>query len=114
MYVGSTAIIRPSDAVLDQMIEYAITEKVAIEKCIEYVKTLSPEEKIKNYHTPSKQKREDGSAIEPNGTRFLQFSEIVVRDGNSMKLINLNDPRKSSTDLLNDANRLFFSKDRET
>lgn len=114
MYVGSTAIIRPSDAVLDQMIEYAITEKLAIEKCIEDVKTLSPEEKITNYHTQSKQKREDGSAIEPNGTRFLQFSEIVVRDGNSMKLINLNDPRKSSTDLLNDANRLFFSKDRET
>lgn len=103
-FMGNHAYLRPSDAVLRQMIEYAVTEKMAIEQCIEDLKHLSDDEKIKNYHTANK----DG--VEPNGTRFLVFTEVVVVKNGKPTSINFNDPNKSSQEMLNRANEYFFSK----
>lgn len=103
-FMGKYAYLRPNDEVLRQMIEYAVTEKVAIERCMEDLKTLKPEEKIKNYHTDNK----DG--VEPNGTRFLVFTEVVVMEDGKIKTINLNDPNESSQSMLDKANKYFFSR----
>lgn len=116
----------PSDGVLNQMLEYARTERLAIQQCMEdlgydnipgYEKqgrtVLSEDAKIKNYHTPNKDKKTK-KVIEPNGTRFLSLTKIVVKERENGKLIlkeyNLNDPNVSSTDLLKLANDKLFSK----
>ena len=104
-FMGNYAYLRPSDKVLRQMIEYAVTEKVAIEQCMHDIKTLKDEEKIKNYH-----KGGNDSGVEPNGTRFLVFTEVVVMENGKPKTINLNDPNKSSADMLKLANDVFFDK----
>ena len=103
-FMGKYAYLRPNDKVLRQMIEYAVTEKIAIERCMEDLKTLKPEEKIKNYHTQNK----DG--VEPNGTRFLVFTEAVIVENGQIKTINFNDPNESSEKMLQIANKYFFSK----
>lgn len=104
-FMGNRVYLRPCDAVLRQMIEYAVTEKVAIEKCMEDLKTLKDNEKIKNYHTKNK------NGVEPNGTRFLQFTEIIVETSKGkFEPINLNDPNESSKKMLQQANDYFFSK----
>jgi len=69
---------------------------------------LPKEAYIKNYHTPN-------GEIEPNGTRFLSLTELVVpildKDGQpTTKTICLNDTRKSSVDMLKLANDEFFNK----
>ena len=100
-FVGKDYIIRPADAVLDQMLEYAKSERIAIQQCMEdlgyddipgYVSgsrtKLSEEAKIKNYHTPNKDKA-TGKVIEPNGTRFLTLTQIVTgfdKDGKPVVL----------------------------
>lgn len=128
-FVGKDYIIRPSDAVLDQMLEYAKSERIAIQQCMEDLgydnipgytsgsRTKLPEEaKIKNYHTPNKDKA-SGKVIEPNGTRFLTLTQVVTgfdKDGKPI-VVNLNNPNKSSVELLKLANdTLFEQKDGET
>lgn len=130
MWVGQKGnqrpIIRPNNAVLDQMIQYAKLERAAIQRCMEdlgyknipgYTLTgrsvLSDSQKIKNLHTFVKVKgSKSGKQIEPNGTRFNQFSNIVILDSNgNPKAISLNDPNESSVDLLKKANDLFFDQD---
>lgn len=124
----------PSDAVLNQMLEYARTERLTIQQCMEDLgyndipgyekqgrlldengnpRALRNEEKIKNYHTPNKDKKTK-KIIEPNGTRFLSLTKIVVKEvenGKSvLKEYNLNDPNKSSVELLKLANDKLFNK----
>lgn len=121
MWIGSTPYIRPSDNVLNQMLQYADCERLAIQQCMEDLgyknipgyekqgRPLLPKEAyIKNYHTPNDE-------IEPNGTRFLSLTELVVptldKNGNpTTKTICLNDTRKSSVDMLKLANDEFFNK----
>jgi len=98
-FMGKYAYLRPNDEVLRQMIEYAVTEKVAIERCMEDLKTLKDEEKIKNYHTANKDK-DTGKTVEPNGTRFLVFTEIVTMKNGKPVTINFNDPNESSEKML--------------
>ena len=112
----------PNDRVLDQMIEYAKTEMLAIQQCMEDLgydkipgyekagrKVLSDEEKIGNYH------KKNGN-IEPNGTRFLSLTKVVTNEYDpktqSYKLVehNLNDPRESSVTLLQRAQDVFFAR----
>ena len=112
----------PNDAVVDQMIEYAKTELLGIQQCMEdlgyeeipgYTKTgrkvLSDAEKLENYHTKNKN-------IEPNGTRFLSLTAVTTYDYDSkekkFKLTthNLNDPREDSITLLKRAQKHFFAR----
>ena len=128
-WIGNNAYIRPSDDVLNQMIQYAECERLAICQCMEDLgydnipgyqkqnrKPIPKEAYIKNYHTPNKVKvGKETIKIEPNGTRFLSLTEIKVlkTDQNGeqyLATINFNDPRKSSTDLLKLAYDEFFSK----
>lgn len=118
-WYNGAPIIYPATEVLDQMISYAKTERLAICQCMEDLgydnipgyekqgrKKLPKEALIKNYHTKS-------SALvkEPNGTRFLQLKQLVVLDKNgNFSTVNLNDPTKSSTEMLKLANENFFSK----
>lgn len=128
-WIGNNAYIRPSDDVLNQMIQYAECERLAICQCMEDLgydnipgyqkqnrKPIPKEAYIKNYHTPNKVKvGKETIKIEPNGTRFLSLTEIKVlkTDQNGkqyLATINFNDPRMSSTDLLKLAYDEFFSK----
>ena len=108
------------------MLEYAKGERLAIQQCMEDLgydnipgyekqgrKVLPKEAYIKNYHTKN-------DSVEPNGTRFLSLTEVVQldketgepmldEDGN-LKTINLNDPTKSSVDMLKLANEWLFEK----
>lgn len=119
-YVNGQYIIRPSDTVLDQMIEYARTELISIQQCMEdlgydnipgYKKQGRPKlqenAKIKNYHTQNK------FGVEPNGTRFLALTQVIVNEDGKFVVKNLNDPNKSSVDMLKDAYKYFFSKSLE-
>ena len=123
MWIGNTPYIRPSDNVLNQMLQYADCERLAIQQCMEDLgyenipgykkqgRPLLPKEAyIKNYHTPN-------GEIEPNGTRFLSLTELVVptldKDGKpTTKTICLNDTgtKGSSVDMLKLANDEFFNK----
>ena len=126
MWNGSTPYIRPDNSVLDQMLEYAKCERLAIQQCMEDLgydnipgyekqgrKVLPKEAYIKNYHTKN-------GSVEPNGTRFWSLTEVVQldketgepmfdKDGN-LKTINLNDPTESSVDMLKLANEWLFEK----
>lgn len=126
MWYGTTPYIRPNNNVLDQMLEYAKGERLAIQQCMEDLgydnipgyekqgrKVLPKEAYIKNYHTKN-------GSVEPNGTRFLSLTEVVQldketgepmldKDGN-LKTINLNDPTKSSEEMLKLANEWLFEK----
>lgn len=113
--------MRPVNEVLDQFIEYAKCEVLAIQRCMEdlgydeidgYTKTgrhvLKENEKVKNYHTGEL----------PNGTRFLTLTKLVIpyKDQNGVRRIrevNLNDPNKSSNEMLKLANKEFFNKSHE-
>lgn len=119
-YVNGQYMIRPADTVLDQMIEYARTELLSIQQCMEdlgydnipgYKKQGRPKlkesAKIKNYHTENK------SGVEPNGTRFLALTQVIVVENGTFKVKNLNDPNKSSVDMLKDAYKYFFNKSLE-
>lgn len=126
---GLVPHLRPSNAVLDQMIQYAEGEKLAICQCMDELgypeipgykkvrKSAIPKAaRIKNYHTKNKQ------GVEPNGTRFLSLTELRVfrndkdKNGNQIQkidTINLNNPNNpniSSVDLLKLANEQFFNK----
>lgn len=116
-YVNNQYLIRPSNKVLDQMIEYAHTELLSIQQCMEdlgyenipgYKKQgrqkLQENAKIKNYHTKNK------SGVEPNGTRFLALTQVIVNESGKFVVKNLNDPNESSVDMLKDAYKYFFSK----
>jgi hypothetical protein len=79
---------------------------------------LSDSQKIENYHTNNSYKDAAGNkhTVEPNGTRFLSLTKIVVNEYNSEKkkyenkTYNLNDPRESSYNLLKLANDKFFAR----
>jgi hypothetical protein len=126
-FINGRPYFVPSDAVLNQMIEYANTERLAIQQCMEdlgyenipgYKKTgrhiLSDSEKVENYHTENVDKK-TGKVIEPNGTRFLSLTSITVKEynpktkKNELVTYNLNDPRERSVDLLKLANEKFFN-----
>lgn len=126
MWYGTTPYIRPNNNVLDQMLEYAKGERLAIQQCMEDLgydnipgyekqgrKVLPKEAYIVNYHTKN-------GSVEPNGTRFWSLTEVVQldketgepmldKDGN-LKTINLNNPIKSSKDMLKLANEWLFEK----
>lgn len=117
-------IVPPADQ-LNQMLEYAHTERLAIQHCMEdlgyenipgYEKEgrakISDEAKVKNYHTINKDKKTK-KQIEPNGTRFLGLTQVTVKENGQLVTYNLNDPNKSSIDLLKLANDKFFSKSPE-
>ena len=119
-YVNNQYLIRPSNKVLDQMIEYAHTELLSIQQCMEDLgyenipgykkqgrKKLQENAKIKNYHTKNK------SGVEPNGTRFLALTQVIVNESGKFVVKNLNDPNESSVDMLKDAYKYFFSKSLE-
>ena len=119
-YVNNQYLIRPSNKVLDQMIEYAHTELLSIQQCMEdlgyenipgYKKQGRPKlqenAKIKNYHTKNK------SGVEPNGTRFLALTQVIVIEDGKFTVKELNDPNKSSVDMLKEAYKYFFSKSLE-
>jgi len=111
-------VIVPSEIVLRQFREYCESERRAIMQCMvdlgyskipgydgEYRKNpIEDKYKIKNYHTKNKQ------GVEPNGTRFWSLTEIAVPEGGKIVVYNLNDPNKSSKDLLKLANEKFFNK----
>lgn len=90
------------------MLEYAHTERTAIQHCMEdlgyvyisnyqregrqdnqYLAQLPKEARVKNYHTMN-------GKVEPNGTRFLGLTKIVVKENGQLVTYNLNDPNKSS------------------
>lgn len=109
----------PNDAVLDQFIEYAKSERQAIFECMETLgyndidgyekqglELISEEKKVKNYHTGNK-------GVEPNGTRFLRFTKLYYNNDGKVESINLNDPRQSSNEMLKIANKYFFNLSRE-
>ena len=119
-YVNNQYLIRPSNKVLDQMIEYAHTELLSIQQCMEdlgyenipgYKKQGRPKlqenAKIKNYHTKNK------SGVEPNGTRFLALTQVIVNENGKFVVKNLNDPNESSVNMLKEAYKYFFSKSLE-
>ena len=135
MWRNGEAYIRPSNQVLDQMLEYAKGERLAIQQCMEDLgykdedipgytkqgrKVLPKSAYIKNYHTNNKVKiNGETVTVEPNGTRFLSLTEIVQLDKNNrpmfnedgtFKTINLNDPTKSSKKMLELANEHLFEK----
>ena len=106
------------------MLEYAKSERIAIQQCMEdlgyedipgYVSgsrtKISDDAKIKNYHTPNKDKKTK-KVIEPNGTRFLTLTAVVTgfdKDGKPV-VVNLNDPNKSSVEMLKLANKVLFEQ----
>lgn len=119
IFIGSgsdtKAYLIPCNEVLDQMIEYARTERDAIESCINDLKNMPEESKVDNYHTGKY----------PNGTRFISLSQLlvpakdkntgeIIRDshGNIAKLehIQLNNYNEDSQTLLNRADEEFFNK----
>ena len=133
--IGGKAYLVPNDAVLDQMIEYAKCELLGIQQCMNDLgqeaypeipgftgerrtQPLSDSQKIENYHTNNSYKDTAGNkhTVEPNGTRFLSLTKIVVNEYNSEKkkyenkTYNLNDPRESSYNLLKLANDKFFAR----
>ena len=135
MWHNKEAYIRPSNQVLDQMLEYAKGERLAIQQCMEDLgykdedipgytkqgrKILSKAAYIKNYHTNNKVEiNGETVTVEPNGTRFLSLTEIVQLDKNNhpmfnddgtFKTINLNDPTRSSKKMLELANEYLFEK----
>lgn len=66
---------------------------------------LSPERRIKNYHTPNKYKANGKTyKIEGNGARFRFLTGVYV-DG---KYISFNDPTKSAYENLDIARRYYF------
>ena len=132
---GGKAYLVPNDAVLDQMIEYAKCEMLGIQQCMNDLgqdaypeipgfdgerrqTPLSDSQKIENYHTGNSYKDSKGVKhfVEPNGTRFLSLTKIVVNEYNSktkkyeQNTYVLNDPRESSVNLLKLANDKFFAK----
>ena len=135
MWHNKEAYIRPSNQVLDQMLEYAKGERLAIQQCMEDLgykdedipgytkqgrKVLPKSAYIKNYHTNNKVEVNGKTVtVEPNGTRFLSLTEIVQLDKNNypmfnddgtFKTINLNDPTESSKKMLELANEYLFEK----
>lgn len=135
MWYNKEAYIRPSNQVLDQMLEYAKGERLAIQQCMEDLgykdedipgytkqgrKILSKAAYIKNYHTNNEVEiNGETVTVEPNGTRFLSLTEIVQLDKNNhpmfnddgtFKTINLNDPTRSSKKMLESANEYLFEK----
>lgn len=135
MWHNKEAYIRPSNQVLDQMLEYAKGERLAIQQCMEDLgykdedipgytkqgrKVLPKSAYIKNYHTNNKvEVNGETVTVEPNGTRFLSLTEIVQLDKNNhpmfnddgtFKTINLNDPTRSSKKMLELANKYLFEK----
>lgn len=115
-FVGGKPYIMPSNDVINQMIEYAYTERAAIVQCIEDLKSMPESAKIKNYHTVNKNTPKDANGkpkfvVEPNGTRFLQFNKVYIREGNKLVAKTFNDPKKSSKDMLNEADNYFFNLD---
>lgn len=121
-WINDKAKIIPAAAVTQQMIEYAKTEMLAIQHCMDdlgynnipsYTRqrtdSIKDSEKVKNYHIRK--------GAEPNGTRFISLSNIVVpiRDANGhivdTKTINLNNPKESSIKMLKLAQDEFFNKD---
>lgn len=102
-YGDRDAVIRPCDDVLDQMLEYALTERNAIEQCLEDLKTLPEEAKIANYHTGKKR-----------GTKFTQLTRLAVPDYKEGRMIgyhtiSLVDSSKSSKELLDVADKYLFN-----
>ena len=106
------------------MLDYANTERLSIQQCMEdlgyetidgYQKqgrhVLKEEEKILNYHTPNIGNDSKGTQriVEPNGTRFLSLTELYVNEGGKLVHYNLNNPNVSSNDLLKLANEKFFN-----
>lgn len=114
-FVEGKPYIMPSDDVIDQMIEYAKTEREAIVQCMEDLKHMPEEAKIKNYHTVNKNTPKDANGkpkfvVEPNGTRFTQLTKVYIEEKGKLVSKNLNDPRQSSKQMLSDADTYFFSK----
>ena len=114
MKVGDEYFIRPSDDLIQQMLEYADTERLGIQQTMEqlgyedipgYEKqglhVLTDSEKIVNYHTQK-------GNVEPNGTRFLSLKSIYKQTENGLEMVYINDPNKSSAENLRIANQEFF------
>ncbi len=114
MKVGDQYFIRPSDDLIQQMLEYADTERLGIQQVMEqlgyedipgYEKqglhVLTDSEKIVNYHTQK-------GNVEPNGTRFLSLKSIYKQTENGLEMVYINDPNKSSVENLRIANQEFF------
>lgn len=114
MKVGDQYFIRPSDDLIQQMLEYADTERLGIQQAMEqlgyedipgYEKqglhVLTDSEKIVNYHTQK-------GNVEPNGTRFLSLKSIYKQTENGLEMVYINDPNKSSVENLRIANQEFF------
>lgn len=112
--VGDEYFIRPSDDLIQQMLEYADTERLGIQQTMEqlgyedipgYEKQglhiLTDSEKIVNYHTQK-------GNVEPNGTRFLSLKSIYKQTENGLEMVYINDPNKSSAENLRIANQEFF------
>lgn len=112
--VGDEYFIRPSDDLIQQMLEYADTERLGIQQTMEqlgyedipgYEKqglhVLTDSEKIVNYHTQK-------GNVEPNGTRFLSLKSIYKQTENGLEMVYINDPNKSSAENLRIANQEFF------
>ena len=114
MKAGDQYFVRPSDDVIQQMLEYAETERLGIQQAMEqlgyedipgYEKQglhiLTGSEKIVNYHTQK-------GNVEPNGTRFLSLKSIYKQTENGLEMVYINDPNKSSVENLKIANQEFF------
>lgn len=114
MKVGNEYFVRPSDDLIQQMLEYADTERLGIQQTMEqlgyenipgYEKqglhVLTDSEKIVNYHTQK-------GNVEPNGTRFLSLKSIYKQTENGLEMVYINDPNKSSVENLKIANQEFF------
>ena len=112
--VGDEYFIRPSDDLIQQMLEYADTERLGIQQAMEqlgyedipgYEKQglhiLTDSEKIVNYHTQK-------GNVEPNGTRFLSLKSIYKQTENGLEMVYINDPNKSSAENLRITNQEFF------
>ena len=115
-FVGGKPYIMPSDDVIDQMIEYAQTERQAIVRCMQEIDSIPDEAKVSNYHTVNKNTPKDKNGkpkflVEPNGTRFLQLTKVYVEENGKLVGKNLNDPKKSSKDMLAEADKYFFNLD---
>lgn len=114
MKAGDQYFVRPSDDVIQQMLEYAETERLGIQQAMEQLgyedipgfekqglHILTDSEKIVNYHTQK-------GNVEPNGTRFLSLKSIYKQTENGLEMVYINDPNKSSVENLKIANQEFF------
>ena len=95
-------VIKFSEEILAQFVDYMITEIDTVEQAIDQVENLSSYEKVSNYHTGQK-----------NGTYFRVFTGINVAIDGKKTYVNFNNPENSQKVNLQIAKELFIGTKEE-